>query len=273
MKKANYNHTRPETSVRLNKFIASAGLASRRKADEYIRFGYVRVNGKTIREPGLQVNPKTDTVFVKNQKVKPPQDLVYLMFNKPTKVITTMNDPEGRPTIKDFLSQARITVFPVGRLDWDSEGLLLLTNDGAFAQKVSHPKNAIAKTYLVKVDGQPTAEQLRKLEKGVSIIGGKVKAEHISRLGSRGSEKYDWLKVIINEGKNRQIRMMFAKIGFDVKRLQRVAIGSLKLGNLDRGRMMILGPRELEKIFILPKELRPAPVKKISTKKQAHRTP
>jgi 23S rRNA pseudouridine2605 synthase len=242
--------------VRLNKYIAMCGIASRRKADWLILNGSVRVNGKTITEVGTQVIPNTDQIFVKNKPIKSAQDYVYLMFNKPPKVVTTMNDPEGRPSIKDYFEGAKIRVFPVGRLDWDSEGLLLVTNDGAFAQKVAHPKSNVAKTYLVKLDGQPTEAHLQKLLKGVSIIGGKTRALLVQRMDNRGSDKYDWVKVIINEGRNRQIRHMFDKLGFDVKKLQRVAIGSLKLSNLDKGKFKILTKEEIDKIFVQPKELR-----------------
>lgn len=245
-----------KTTIRLNKFIALSGLASRRKADEYIRFGKVRINGKVIREPGMQIQPGKDSVFLKNQKVSTPHDFVYLMFNKPPQVVSTMNDPEGRPTVRDFFTKIKISIFPVGRLDWESEGLMLLTNDGSFAQQVAHPKSNIAKTYLVKLSGQPSDEQLQKLVNGVSIIGGRKSALLARKMDARGSEKYDWVKVIINDSNNKQIRNMFAKVGFDVKKLQRIAIGSLNLSNLEKGHFLILGPNEIQKIFTLPKELR-----------------
>lgn len=244
-----------EDSVRLNKFIATCGIASRRKADELISDGQVRVNGHTITDLGTKVNPRTDSVVVNGKPIKVFQDLVYVMFNKPVQVVSTMSDPEGRPTIADYFTKMRIRIFPVGRLDWDSEGLILLTNDGDFAQKVSHPKNDVAKTYLVKLDGQPTESQLQKLVRGVTIIGGKTHALAVQKVAGRGSDKYDWVKVVITEGRNRQVRQMFEKIGYDVKKLQRVAIGSLKLGNLDRGQYRVLTPDDLKRVFQVPKEL------------------
>ncbi len=177
------------------------------------------------------------------------------MFNKPPRIITTMNDPEGRPSVADYFAKARVRMFPVGRLDWDSEGLLILTNDGDFAQRVSHPKNDVAKTYMVKVDGQPTHEHLQKLVRGVSIIGGKSHALFAEKAERSSSDKYDWIKVIINEGRNRQIRQMFEKIGFDVMKLQRIAVGRLKIGTLEKGMFRILTDEDLSRIFAQPKEL------------------
>ncbi|MCB0349585.1 MAG: rRNA pseudouridine synthase [Bdellovibrionales bacterium] len=259
--------------VRLNKYIASCGVASRRKADWLILDGKVRVNGKTITEVGVQVDPVRDAIVVNNKLIRAIQDNVYVMFHKPAKVVTTMNDPEGRPCISDYLDKAKIRLFPVGRLDWDSEGLLLLTNDGAFAQKVAHPKHHVAKTYMVKLDGQPTDQHLQKLTKGISIIGGKAHALAVRRMEGRGSDKYDWVKIIINEGRNRQIRMMFEKLGFDVKKLQRVAIGALKIGTLERGKIKILFEDDLKKIFQQPKELRdkPIPAKLRDSRRRLHK--
>lgn len=236
------------TLIRLNKYLADCGIASRRKADELIENGKVQVNGKRVFELGQRVDPSCDHIVVGGKTVKPPLSKIYVMFHKPKNVVTTMEDPEGRPTIADFIRRFPQRLFPVGRLDWDSEGLLILTNDGDFAQKVTHPKFEIPKTYLVKVNGQPTPLQLRKLLQGVSIIGGRVRALEVEKI-RRGAEQYDWLKVVITEGKNRQIRQMFAKIGYDVLKLQRVAIGQLRLGKLDRGEFRVLTPEEVKKVF------------------------
>ncbi len=247
---------RSEGKMRLNKFIAWTGAASRRLADRLIEEGMVRVNGKTITVLGTQIDPKRDTIVVKGKPVRPPQDLVYVMFNKPPRVMTTMFDPEGRPSVSDYFQKARIKLFPVGRLDWDSEGLLILTNDGEFAQKISHPKHSVTKTYLVKLNGLASQEQLNKLLRGVTIIGGRARALSVSTMEPRGSEKYGWVKIIIDEGRKHQVRLMFAKAGFDVKKLQRVAIGGLQLANLKKGEFRILSPDDLEKVFKQPKELR-----------------
>ncbi len=235
--------------VRLNRWIAESGLASRRGADELISEGLVIVNGKKITTMGHKINPETDRVTVKGRPLKAAEPKIYIAFYKPENVMTTMDDPQGRKTISDFFRKLKVRVFPVGRLDWDSEGLLLLTNDGDFAQKVIHPREEVRKTYLVKLSGSPSEEQLQKLLRGVTIPGGgRVRALEAERF-RQGSQKYDWVRVVITEGKNRQIREMFAKIGFDVRKLRRVAIGQLRLGNLKKGEFKVLGPKDLAKVL------------------------
>lgn len=258
--------------VRLNKLIADSGLASRRHADRMIEEGQVTVNGKRVYELGVKVSPTEDKIMVNGKPLrKPLTQKLYLVFNKPTGVLTTMEDPEGRPTVAEYLQGVPGRVFPVGRLDWDSEGMLLLTNDGDYANKVMHPKAEVTKTYLVKLNGQPQPFQIEKLRKGVSIIGGKVSARHIEKIkktGDNKSEKYEWYKIVITEGKNRQIRQMFAKIGFDVMRLQRVAIGRLRLGSLKVGELVYLNDVAAERVFLAddPAELQ---IKKSSYKGRA----
>jgi 23S rRNA pseudouridine2605 synthase len=234
--------------VRLNKYIAECGIASRRKADELIADGSVQVNGKKVYELGMRVNPTEDRVVVKGKPIKAESMKLYIMFHKPKNVVTTMEDPEGRPTIAQFFERLPVRVFPVGRLDWDTEGLILLTNDGDFSQSVMHPKEEVPKTYLAKINGKPSDEALQRLRTGVSIPGGRVQALHVERI-KRGADKYDWIKIVIGEGKNRQIRYMFEKIGFDVMKLQRVAIGRLRLGTLERGAYVFLTPAGIAKIF------------------------
>jgi len=240
-----------ENKLRLNKLIADSGLASRRHADRMIEEGQVTVNGKRVYELGIKVDPAHDRVLVNGKPLKKPLENIYVLLNKPRGVLTTMEDPLDRPTIAEYLEGVPGRVFPVGRLDWDSEGLLLLTNDGDFANRVTHPKSEVTKTYLVKVDGQPTKEDLQKLLRGVSIIGGKVAAKHIEKVKRQeGSDKYDWFKIVITEGKNRQIRQMFEKIGFDVQKLQRVAIGRLRIGNVERGELVFLNEAAVERVFL-----------------------
>ncbi len=244
--------------VRLNKALAEAGIASRRKADRLIEQGLVQVNGKKVYELGIKVDPAKDKIVVEGHPVTFYHKKVYLMLNKPTSVLTTLSDPEGRPTVKDYFDKYPIRIFPIGRLDWDSEGLLLLTNDGEFANSVMHPRGEVTKTYHVKINGQPEKSDLDKLLRGVTIPGGKAKVRHIEKLKRpEGSTQYDWYKVVISEGKNRQIREMFLKIGFDVMKLQRVSIGRLKLGSLPKGEWTEITDSQLKKIFIpdLPEEL------------------
>lgn len=240
-----------ENKLRLNKLIADSGLASRRHADRMIEEGQVTVNGKRVYELGIKVDPAHDSIMVNGKPLKKPMQHIYILFNKPKGVLTTMEDPLDRPTIAEYLEGVPGRVFPVGRLDWDSEGMLLLTNDGDFANKVTHPKAEVTKTYMVKVDGQPSKEDLQKLLRGVSIVGGKVAAKHIEKIKRQeGSDKYDWYKMVITEGKNRQIRQMFEKIGFDVMKLQRVAIGRLRIGNVERGELVYLNDAAVERVFL-----------------------
>jgi 23S rRNA pseudouridine2605 synthase len=238
-----------KAQIRLNKYLADSGVSSRRKADELISEGSVQVNGKTVYELGVRVEPGVDRVTVNGKPVKPAAQKIYVIFYKPENVLTTMEDPEGRPTVADFMEKLPVRVFPVGRLDWDTEGLLLLTNDGDFAQKVMHPREEIPKTYMVKLDGKPSDAQLQKLKMGVTIPGGRVKALHVERVRVGDSEQYDWVKIIIGEGKNRQVRFMFQKIGFDVKKLKRVAIGQLTLGRLNKGEYGFLDQGGIAQIF------------------------
>lgn len=235
--------------VRLNKYLADCGVASRRKADQLITEGTVQVNGKTVFELGIRVTPGVDRVTVEGKPVKPATQKIYVIFNKPENVLTTMEDPEGRPTVADYMEQLPVRVFPVGRLDWDTEGLLLLTNDGDFAQKVMHPREEIPKTYLAKLDGIPSDKQLDKLRRGVTIPTGKVRALFVESAKVGDSSKYGWVKIVIGEGKNRQVRFMFQKIGFDVKKLRRVAIGQLTLGTLERGEYAFLDQGSIARIF------------------------
>ncbi len=271
------NKTADKTSdnsgtLRLNKFLADSGICSRRAADGIIADGRVLVNGKKVFELGIKVNPKEDRITVDRKPIKQVTDKVYLMLHKPKGILTTMEDELGRPTVAQYLETLPHRVFPVGRLDWDSEGLLLFTNDGEFANKVMQPKNDITKTYLVKVDGQPDDKHLNRLRMGVSIPGGRVRAIHIEKISRKeGSKQYNWIKIVINEGKNRQIRYMFEKIGYDVLKLQRIAIGQLKLGNLDRGELTYIDETDLKKVFLkdLPADTKPKTHVKPKTAKPA----
>ncbi len=251
--------------VRLNKLLSERGISSRRGADKIIADGLVTVNGKKVYELGIKVHPHKDRIMVDGQPIKTKTERLYIMFHKPKSVITSMSDPLERTTVSDYMAAVPERVFPIGRLDWDSEGLLLLTNDGEFAQKVMHPKREVTKTYLVKLNGQPKQEKINKLLMGVSIPdGGKVKAkfvEKVKRASDRGvktSKKFDWYKIVITEGKNHQVREMFKKIGFDVIKLQRVAIGRLKLGGLERGDFVYLNEAAANRVFLadLPEDIR-----------------
>ena len=238
-------------TIRLNKFISSCGVGSRRKADQLIQQGRVTVNGK-IASLGLVIHPSRDQVFVGKKSIRLPQhQKIYLMFHKPKKVLTSTHDPMGRPVVMDFFKKFKTRLFPVGRLDWDTEGLLLMTNDGDFSQSVSHPKTQIPKTYLAKLNGDPSDLQLSKLKQGVSSKGGRVKALYVKKQNYLRKTKKTWVQIVVIDGKNRQIRRMFEKIGFDVLKLQRTAIGRLKLGKLPRGQYLELSPNQRKRIFSL----------------------
>ena len=247
------NTTAASGPVRLNKFLADHGIASRRKADEMIDEGRVQVNGRKVFELGIKIDPSKDKVKVGGKLVGAKPQPVYFVFNKPKSVVTSTYDPQGRPVVLDFFRRIKKRIFPVGRLDWDTEGLLLMTNDGDFANEITNPKSNISKTYHAKLDGIPTDKQLDKLKRGVSIIGGKVRAVHLKRLKKGSSNKKEWIEITITEGKNRQVRKMFEKIGYDVEKLKRVSIGELKLSALKPGEYRPLTAKDLTKLFAKPK--------------------
>lgn len=245
-----------EQTLRLNKYLTLSADMSRRAAERLITEGRVLVNGKRAESGGLKVCVRQDQVKLKGRLLLPPvaRKGLYFAFNKPEKVLTTAKDPKGRLTVLDFFKKTKVRLFPVGRLDWDSEGLLILTNDGDFTQKVLHPKHAVPKTYLIKIKGVIENRQLARLLKGVTTPFGKKKALFARPLSKR--QKNTWIKIIIAEGKNRQLRFMLEQLGCRIIRLRRTALGRLKLGALKKGTAIALTERELEKIFQTPSELK-----------------
>ncbi|HVS65780.1 MAG TPA: pseudouridine synthase [Thermoanaerobaculia bacterium] len=219
---------------RLQKVLARAGIASRRAAEDLIREGRVTINGRPA-ELGDRVHPGSDAVKVDGRLVRPRERHRYLVLNKPAGCVTTVSDPEGRDTVLDLVPPAlRRALFPVGRLDYHSEGLLLLTTDGEFAEAVSHPRHGCRKSYEVKVKGEPSEDQLERLREGITIEGRRTAPAKIRRrtgvVGRHGrrSSANTWWVVELAEGRTRQIREMFRKIGHPVQRLRRVAIGPLR---------------------------------------------
>ncbi|HAE41521.1 MAG TPA: pseudouridine synthase [Clostridiales bacterium] len=219
--------------IRLNKFISNSGYTSRRNADELIFNGMVTVNGIVVKEPGHQVNPGHDHVAVSGHPIVTQEDFIYIMLHKPEKYITTVKDQFDRPSVIDLVG-LKDRIYPVGRLDYDSTGLLLLTNDGELTYKLTHPRHDIPKNYLVEVKGNLDAAIIAKLTKGIYIDGYRTKPCEIDVLGE--IEHVTRLSVVINEGRNRQIRKMFEKFKCRVIALKRVAIGDLKLGELPVGK-------------------------------------
>ena len=214
--------------VRLQKYLADCGVASRRAAEKLILEGKVKVNNKVIKELGTKVNPQVDKVHCNNKLVKQPKQLVYLMLNKPTGYTTTISDPHQKQTVIKLLPKD-LKVHPVGRLDKDSEGLLIFTNDGDLTQKLTHPKFEHQKEYLVKVDKVINSKAIKLFLKGVKLQEGLAKADEIKRVP--GCQ----FQIIIHQGRKRQIRRMCEVAGYQVKSLKRIRVGKLKLGSLPLG--------------------------------------
>ncbi|HIU21020.1 MAG TPA: rRNA pseudouridine synthase [Candidatus Limadaptatus stercorigallinarum] len=218
--------------MRLNKYLAECGVCSRRKADEIIAAGRVSVNGRKAAELGTEVREGTDVVFLDGKKIVPVTHYEYLMFNKPKGCVTTRSDEKGRKTVFDYIGTERRLV-PVGRLDYDSEGLLLFTDDGDLTYRLTHPSAAVPKTYIVKIEGEIAESDLAILRKGATYEGVKFSRCKVKLLGEENG--LSRLEVVITEGKNREIRKMFAAVEKNVVFLKRTAIGDLRLGGLGRG--------------------------------------
>ena len=231
---------------RLQKILAKAGIASRRRCEEFIKEGRVTVDGKIITELGFKVDPERATITFDGQPVI-LEEFIYILLNKPTGYVTTLSDPQGRPIVTDLLPGIKQRVFPVGRLDFDTEGALILTNDGRLSQFIQHPRHEVNKTYMATVRGIPPSGKIRQLEKGILIDGQKTWPAKIRFLGKKKNEST--LEVIIHEGKKRQVRKMMAAIGHPVKTLKRTAYGDLKLGKLESGKYRLLSKKDLKKIF------------------------
>lgn len=244
---ANSATTRPSSSTsqktatstapqaeRLQKVLSRAGIASRRTAEQMIQLGRVQVNGETITRLGTMVDPQNDRILVDGRLLSSPRAHVYFLLHKPIGVVSTLNDPQGRPTVRDLLPRVRERVYPVGRLDYDSSGLLLLTNDGELTERLLHPRYQVPRIYHAKVKGTPAPETLQALRDGVALDDGTVaKASEVAIL--RITFKKAWLSVALREGRNREVRRMCEAVGHPVEKLVRVQFGSLSLGNLEPG--------------------------------------
>lgn len=230
--------------MRLNKFLAEAGIASRRKSDELIKEGRVKINGKTVKELGVDVNIDNDSVSLDNKRVKLINTKVYYKLHKPKGYVTTASDERQRKTVLDLMRNVQYRVFPIGRLDYDTEGLLLLTNDGDLANVLTHPKNNVLKTYVAHIEGVLEDKEIKQLSLGVDIGG--YKTQPCSVLLKSKDEKSCVVEITISEGKNRQVKKMIEAVGKNVAFLKRVAIGEIKLGGLARGEYKALTAKEMQ---------------------------
>lgn len=231
--------------VRLHKYLAACGVASRRDSERLIREGRIMVNGRVVSRPGASVVPERDAVRVDGQRVHREARRVYYLLHKPPGYITTASDPEGRPTVLDLLPRIRERVFPVGRLDWSSEGLLILTNDGDLAHHLTHPSGHVPKIYRVKVKGIVGEPVLQRIRRGMVLDGRRTSPARVRRLSSRTNS---WLEITLHEGRRNQIRRMFRKMGHPVQKLKRVAIGKIADGDLPPGRVRELTEDEVRQL-------------------------
>jgi 23S rRNA pseudouridine2605 synthase len=251
---------------RLQKIIAHAGFASRREAEAMIREGRVTVNGRVVDELGSKADPVHDHIKVDGKLITRPETHRYILLYKPKEVMTTVEDPQGRKTVIDLVKGVRERIYPVGRLDFHSEGLILLTNDGDLAFKVSHPKHGSVKTYHVKVRGVPTERIVEKLERGITIDNKRTLPCEIARMKTTGratgkgeDEGNSWYEVRLREGRTQQIRKMFQAVGHPVSKLRRVAIGPIADPKLAAGDWRELSPKEVKMLETMQEPAKPKP--------------
>ena len=234
--------------MRLQKILAEMGIASRRRAEEMIAEGRLRVNGK-VAVLGTKADPGRDHIKLDGKLLTgKAENKVYYMMNKPVNVMTTLEDPEGRPTVGDFMARIKMRVYPVGRLDFDSEGLLLLTNDGALTHAILHPSKKIPKTYKVKIKGLLDDKDIARLRGGMHLKDGKTAPAKVRKL--RKLKENSWVEMTITEGRKRQVRRMFDHVGHSVLKLIRVKVGRVDLGPLPPGEIRSLTPDEIESLKI-----------------------
>lgn len=236
-----------EEGVRLHKVIAAAGWASRRGAELMMAEGRVEVNGRVVTEPGTRVDPARDQIRVDGQRLPPARHRVYFALNKPSGVVSTMDDPEGRPTLAQFLPRKAGRVFHVGRLDVETSGLIILTNDGEFAQRVSHPSFEIDKVYAVEVVGVMDNAAIKSLTRGVTLEDGFVRPDKVKVISRSGTKTA--LEVTLHSGRNRVVRRLLEAVGYPVARLTRLRIGPVILGSLPVGQTRELTSKEIGALF------------------------
>jgi pseudouridine synthase len=237
-----------DQSVRLQKVLSQAGVASRRAAEKLIAEGRVSVNGKTILTMGVKVDPQKDDVRVDGRRVKAAARLRYILLYKPSGYVTTRSDPQRRRTVMDLITAVREYVYPVGRLDYDTEGLLLLTNDGDLAARLTHPRHGVARTYEAKVAGMPDREAIERLRNGIPLDGHRTLPADVMLLNEGRRDADGVLRLTIREGRNRQVRRMCEAVGHPVQQLKRTKFGSLSDRRLRPGDWRELEPREIQNL-------------------------
>jgi pseudouridine synthase len=238
------NDTEP---MRLQRFLALCGIASRRACESLITAGRVQVNGRVVTELGSKVDPARDEVFVDGERAKAPTRRFYVALHKPEGVVCTGEDPAGRPRAVDLVAAVPARLFPVGRLDEDSAGLLLLTNDGDFAQRVAHPSFEVPKVYRVTVKGEANPDALEKLRTGIWLSEGKTAPARVQV--QRQTRQFTTIALTLREGKNREVRRMLARVELPVTKLLRIAVGPVRLGTLKRGQWRMLAPWEVQALL------------------------
>lgn len=232
---------------RLQKIIAGSGISSRRTAEKMITEGRVTVNNSVVRQLGAKANIDEDEIRVDGKLILLEESKVYLMLNKPRGYVTTLRDPQGRPVVADLLFGVSERIFPVGRLDYDSEGLLLMTNDGDFSLKIQHPRFMIPKTYVVKIEGNLTSSDIKMLQNGIKLKDGKFKPVNFHII--KKNRKSCWFALTIAEGRNRLIRRVFESLGHTVIRLIRTAIADINLGSMKVGTFRHLARKEVQHLL------------------------
>ena len=230
-----------EDYIRINKFVATNGTLARRKVDEYILQGRITVNGITIREPGYKINPGKDSVSVDGEPIKVEKKNIYIVLNKPPKIISAVTDDKKRKTVVDIV-KVKERIFPIGRLDYDTTGLIILTNDGEFANKLMHPRYKVDKTYFVELSKPLQEKHKKKLAEGVYIDRKKTEPAKITFVNK---DDFKRLYISIHEGRNRQVKNMFERFGYKIRKLHRTKYGNLKLGNLAEGDWRMLSGKEI----------------------------
>ena len=234
---------------RLQKILSRAGVSSRRAAEKMIAEGRISVNGNVIIEPGTKADPGKDEIRLDGRLISLETERIYLMLHKPKGYVTTLSDPQGRSIVTDLLNGVAARVYPVGRLDYDSEGLLILSNDGEFAQRLQHPRYGIPKTYRVKVEGHLLKGELKALENGIDLPDGKFAPAEIQI--EKTNPRSTWINLTLTDGRNRVIRRAFDSLGHPVARLVRVAVADITLASLPEGAWRLLTSREVERLLLL----------------------